>query len=495
MAGQIFFSYTRKDHEFVDQLVDDLEARGVDVWIDRGDIIAGETGWRQQIVEAIKSCSVFFIVLSPNSSASNNVYRELTLAERHNKTIIPIFYQITEIPDSMADQLAGLQELYFYLGEYDENFQDLLRALKNLGFTIQEPSDDADLPSTRRKPAQPQSFWSKIPLWGWITGAAVLLSALGIGGYSILGGGTPEPTSTSPPTLPVAVANAPTETEMPPTETDIPTDTPKPTETPLDEPEDTPVPDTPTPTEIPSPTPLPQLWTDEFGVEMVLIPAGTFLMGSNSHEDNSYPAHTKETGEYYIDKYEVTNNSYQKCVQAGACQLPRSSGSKTRANYYESSDYNFYPVIWVSWDDAVSYCEWRGGRLPTEAEWEKAARSDDARTYPWGDEVGTECVEANYWEYNGCGDTRAIGSTLGESPYGVFEMAGNVWEWVQDDYIAYPGGRAGAIASSDIGNKVIRGGSWTERDETIKTTYRGSARPKTDANDIGFRCVVDVPLP
>ena len=138
MDGQIFFSYSRRDGDFVDQLSGDLESRGIDVWIDRGDIFAGDTTWRQQIVEAIKSCSVFFIVLSPNSFGSNNVNRELTLAERHNKTIIPIFYKSAEIPNSMAYQLAGLQQLDFSTGDYDENLLSLLNALTRLGFSIRE---------------------------------------------------------------------------------------------------------------------------------------------------------------------------------------------------------------------------------------------------------------------------------------------------------------------------------------------------------------------
>jgi len=499
MAGQVFFSYSRKDHEFVDQLAGDLEARGVDAWIDRGDIVAGEAGWRQQIVEAIKACTVFFIVLSPNSLASSNVNRELTLAERNNKIIIPILIKSAEIPDSMAYQLAGLQQLDFSTGTYDSNLATLLKALERQGFIIQEPNQnagDAAVPVARGKQSQKENPLSKVPIWGWIAGIVVLALVVGFGGYRIFSGGVQVPTET--PTQPVVVAlEDPTDTPVPPTDTLVPpTNTPEPSDTP-EEPTDTPVPDTATPTqtEVPSPTPLPTLWKDDKGVEMVLVPAGSFTMGSNGYETNAYPAHRRETGEYYIDKFEVTNSSYQKCVQEGACEPPRSSSSSSRAKYYDSSDYSFYPVIWVNWDKAVTYCEWRGGRLPSETEWEKAARSDDARTYPWGNEVGTECVEANYWEFNGCGDTRAIGTTLGESPYGAFEMAGNVWEWVQDDYTAYPGGDSSAISRSDIGNKVIRGGSWSERDETIKTTYRSSFDPKRDANDIGFRCVVDVPSP
>ncbi len=503
MDGQIFFSYSRKDSEFVDRLSADLEYRGINVWIDRGDIFAGETTWRQQIVEAIKSCTVFFIVLSPDSFGSNNVNRELTLAESEKKTIIPIFHRSAEIPDSMAYQLAGLQLLDFSSGDYADNLQKLLSTLSRLGFTIRDPEvSDREVggpPSRPITPVKTQSPLSKIPIWGWIGGGLVLLIVLVFGLSSLFGGSKPEPTL-SPTTDAFALVEAPTEAVSLPSETPAPTETLIPTETEIivEEivpPTETLVPDTPTATEMPSPTPYPTQITDAFGVEMVLVPAGEFTMGSNSLEANAYPAHTVETGIYYFDKYEVTNSSFAKCVKEGTCDPPRSASSKTRPNYYRDSDFAFYPVIWVDWADAAEYCEWRGGRLPTEAEWEKAARGEDARTYPWGEELGTECVEANYWNFTGCGDTRAVGSTLGESPYGAFEMGGNVWEWVQDDLILYPDGRSGSIPRSEIGNKVLRGGSWLDSEKQVKATFRFSASPEVDDNDIGFRCVVDLPLP
>ncbi|HBY06435.1 MAG TPA: hypothetical protein DEH22_01080 [Chloroflexi bacterium] len=498
----IFFSYSRRDSEFVDRLSSDLESRGIDVWIDRGDIYAGDSTWPQQIVEAIKTCSIFFIVLSPDSFGSVNVNRELNLAQDNHKTIIPIFHRSAKIPDSMAYQLAGLQQLDFSTGNYDNNFQKLLNSLSRLGFTINEPGE-ATTSKVASRPISPvskqaQSPLQKVPIWGWAIGGLVLLLILFFGFKGLLGGTKPEVT----PTIPVALVDA-TKTEVPTTAADTPTKTEQPQTATLEPteaatatevlPTETLIPDTPTATEIPSPTPYPTLTTDNLGVDMVLVPAGEFIMGNNSAEDNAFPAHSVKTGAYYIDKYEVTNSSYEKCVKDGACEPPRSTSSKTRSTYYGNSDYAFYPVIWVNWEDAVAYCEWRGARLPTEAEWEKAARSDDGRTYPWGEDAATECVRANFWNVNGCGDTRAIGTTIGVSPYGAYEMAGNVWEWVQDDYILYPGGRANSISRSEIGNKVLRGGSWLKSDDFIKTTYRFSAPPKKDAYDVGFRCAVGVP--
>lgn len=486
MDVQVFLSYSRKDKKFIDRLLKDLEAEGINVWLDRSDIYAGNETWHEQIVEGISASPVFILVVSPDSVKSDEVNSELILAREKKKTIIPVLYKPTKISKKMQYQLAGKQYIDFSEGDYSENLREVTNTLNRIG-AAEKTIDPENLPS------KSDSLLSNFPVWGWVGGGVVLLLVLIFGINSLFRGSTLEPTST--PTInALALVEVPTETKIPPTETLEPT----PPEILVEEiilPTETPLPDSPTPTEIPSPTPYPAQVTDAQGVEMVLIPAGEIIMGSNTHEANAYPAHPVETGAYYIDKYEVTNSSFSKCVKEGACDPPRSLSSKTRSNYYEDSDYAFYPVIWVSWNDAETYCEWRGGRLPSEAEWEKAARGDDGRTYPWGDEMGTECVEANYWKFTGCGDTRAIGTTLGESPYGAFEMAGNVWEWVQDELILYPGGRSGSISSSEVGNKVLRGGSWLDSDAKIKTTFRFSAPDDSDDNDIGFRCVTDLPLP
>lgn len=154
------------------------------------------------------------------------------------------------------------------------------------------------------------------------------------------------------------------------------------------------------------------------------------------------PQHEVTLDGYYIDQYEVTNRRYQACVAEGVCTLPRRVSSVTRNTYYDNPTYADYPVIQIRWAQAVEFCEWEGKRLPTEAEWEKAARGEeDTRNYPWGDDDPT-CdhvngriwdAEAGNWNRSCVGDTSRVGSyPMGVSPYGVHDMAGNVHEYVND---------------------------------------------------------------
>ncbi len=179
--------------------------------------------------------------------------------------------------------------------------------------------------------------------------------------------------------------------------------------------------------------------------DMILIPAGEFQMGCDSSKyacsADNVPLHTVYLSDYYIDMYEVSNWQYSICVVKGACTEPHSERSGTRYSYYSTSFYGNYPVVNVDWYQAWSYCIWDGKRLPTEAEWEKAARGvSDTRNYPWGDAAPTcdlvngSINEETPWEL--CvGDTTDAGSyPAGASPYGVMDMSGNVWEWVFDWY-------------------------------------------------------------
>jgi formylglycine-generating enzyme required for sulfatase activity len=249
---------------------------------------------------------------------------------------------------------------------------------------------------------------------------------------------------------------------------------------------------TPTKVMTATPTVLPTEITDTKGVTMMLVPAGEFMMGSNNGDANEKPVHQVYLDAFYMDKYEVTNALYQACVTAGVCTYYGGimEHSITRPDYYTNPKYESYPVVNVFWNNAKTYCEWRGARLPTEAEWEKAARGTDERTYPWGE--GIACSYANY---NNCrSDTTEVGSyEIGKSPYGIYDMAGNVWEWVndmyRDDY--YQNSPLDNPLGPDSGNPVLRGGAWFSSDFRVRSADRDIHVAAGWPNYYGFRCARD----
>jgi serine/threonine-protein kinase len=196
---------------------------------------------------------------------------------------------------------------------------------------------------------------------------------------------------------------------------------------------------------------------------------------------------------YWIYQTEVTNKMYAACQDAGVCQPPEKLGSQTRSSYYRNPTYDNYPVVYVAWAASNTYCHWAGGRLPTEAEWEKAARGTDGRLFPWGNEPPHAGL-ANTG--NNVGDTTAVGAyRQGASPYGVLDMAGNVWEWVADwfevDYYSIsPNVNPQGPASSSQGLRSGRGGSWYWGDSYASSAYHDNWAPNKVDSGVGFRCVV-----
>lgn len=256
------------------------------------------------------------------------------------------------------------------------------------------------------------------------------------------------------------------------------------------------------------------------GSAMVAVPAGEFRMGCDLANAGLYGCSAKDTplhavwlDAFAVDKYEVTNAQYRACVAAGECKRPRKTGSYERDSYFYDGRYNDFPVLFVSHWDAQDYCGFVGKRLPSEAEWEKAARGAvDTRIFPWGNEF-PDCTRANFTEdfyddndtYFCDGDTAAVGShPAGASIYGAMDMAGNVFEWVEDNY------RENYYARSPYRNPInrvgdyysIRGGSYRPRLIYQRVSHRhfghhgdgvGDDAPYFRNDQVGFRCARSLP--
>jgi len=258
-----------------------------------------------------------------------------------------------------------------------------------------------------------------------------------------------------------------------------------------------------TPSQVTLPTAA--LLTPQAPEGMVFIPAGEFQMGCDPTQNNGFtcpkdelPLRTVTLNAHFIDRYELTNARYDECVHAGGCRPPTVTSSETRENYYTDPAFADYPVVQVSWRDASDYCQWAGKRLPSEAEWEKAARGSRSAAFPWGNDEPS-CILVNAYDpFSGqlcVGDTTAVGAHPdGASTFGVEDMAGNVWEWVNDWYsetyykespLSNPPGPAGEV------QKALRGGSWLSRPVYLRVSGRSFDLNFHGGSDTGFRCAAD----
>jgi formylglycine-generating enzyme required for sulfatase activity len=241
--------------------------------------------------------------------------------------------------------------------------------------------------------------------------------------------------------------------------------------------------------------PLATLISEWDGMIMVSIPSGEFWMGSPDSDreakDDEKPQHLVQLDDFWLDQTEVSNGKYTLCVRAGICQPPKQNRSRTRIGYFEDRQYDEYPVIYVSWEDANTYCQWVKRRLPSEAEWEKAARGTKGFTYPWGDSPPNPGL-ANYNAQ--VGDTSPTGFyPNGASPYGAMDMAGNVAEWVADwydEYYYFNSPSMNPLGPFQGEYRVIRGGSWFNMANAIRASFRLWNYPDIRSESIGFRCVL-----
>jgi formylglycine-generating enzyme required for sulfatase activity len=523
---KVFLCHASDDKPAVRELYRQLCAEGwLDVWLDEEKLLPGQE-WDLEIEKAVEEADVVLVTLSTTSvDKEGYIQRELRFVlnladQKPDGTIFIIPIRLNDCP--APRRLRNWQYVDYFPRDrrkwaYERILQSLKLRAERLGLSTvnrveEQARRDAEEKARKEKEAQEKKAaedWErqqaedkarqerearerkaaeqarktaekpwpvkkparKINFVPFGIGAAALLILMcGIFGVNYIIQNWPAadvPTATVTPTRDSTVAVAPSHTP-------ISTFTPK------------------SPTATPTPGPG-STWTRPAdSMVMVYVPEGEFTMGSNSYPDEQ-PIHTVYLDAFWIDQTEVTNKMYALCVDAGKCAPPSSSASYTRPDYYGNSQYDDYPVIYVSWNDASAYCDWADARLPTEAEWEKAARGEDGRTYPWGN-TSPSCSLANYLgANNGCvGDTTAVGSyPSGASPYGAYDMAGNVWEWVADWYSETyygnsPSSNPTGPSSGDY--RVLRGGTWNSVDYSVRSAFRLRYDPAVTYDYIGFRC-------
>lgn len=305
---------------------------------------------------------------------------------------------------------------------------------------------------------------------------------------------TPTPVQSTQVLTPTA-----TFTPFPVQSTQAPSPTAEPSATPMPEP--TPDPDMP-----PACTEIGQTWTSpRDGATLVCVPAGDFIMGTDTGYSDERPAHPVTLDAYWMDRSEVSNGQYALCVAAGVCTKPAQGGSSEYAVYYANPALADYPVIYINWYQSQVYCAWAGRSLPTEAQWEKAARGTLGWEYPWGNEFdgrrvnyadsSTDYEHTDHSINDGYAGTAPVGAfAQGASPYGALNMAGNVWEWVFDWYAPFTGERQVNPIGPASGEKhILHGGSWINEGADLRAAYRLDFDPSESAFTTGFRCAITLP--
>jgi formylglycine-generating enzyme required for sulfatase activity len=455
VEGYTFISYTHEDTQFALKLARWLQKQGISIWLDQWHQDQDE-GWDRSVANALKGCQHVLLVLSPDAVNSWVVREQVMLALREGKQIVVVLHEPCQLPGPLQD----LTVIDFTTRKYKQALTQLL----------------SHYPKSRVHPRAwsiPKVDWRGLArpwlarlmplLWpGWLGPLIVLLLILfGAGFYW-------SPARRAPARVKPTVEIL---------------DVIRPTATPL-----------------PLPTPIQAKVRERDGQIMVVVPAGEFIMGSTETDplasEDEKPQQLVYLDTFWIDKTEITNQQYQLCVTAGACTPAHPQPTAFREDPL--------PAVGVDWEQAATYCRWVEGRLPTEAEWEKAARGEDGRRYPWGDDFDRDRL--NYCDVSCAADwrdfkaddgysyTAPVGSyPTGASVYGVLDMSGNVWEWTADWYdpeaytnLTYhnPTGPPSGL------QRVIRGGSWYYQGRSLRVVNRHKDVPTSSYDNIGFRCVV-----
>ncbi len=480
MSGQIFISYRREDSAgFAGRIFDRLQARFGDnrIFMDVSGIKLG-VDFVQEIERAVGQCDALIVLigkkwLSAQDESGNIrlenpedfVRLEIVSALERDIRVIPALVggasmpRSQDLPESLKP-LARRQGLEISHVGFDEDVARLIDTIEEVFReahvqevapgkfeTIKTPKLEIEKPKPKPRSDVSESWFRRLPNWGRGLFSLVglgILAWIGFVIFTLLGGGS----------------TAADITKVSPQEI-VDADNP-----------------------------------------MILIPAGKFLMGDDEGEPNEWPAHGVYLDDFYIDQYEVTNYQYALCVEDGKCQPPPESSSFTRESYYGNPEYANYPVVNIVWESAATFCAWRGGRLPSEAEWEKAARGGlDGNEYTCGDEHpvcdSTAPNGAKFDDDQKCDatDTDAVGS-YAPNGYGLYDMAGNVWEWVadyyaEDYYQEFTDTVENPLGPDSGGARVVRGGAWDESESALRVAARGWYDPTAVLASYGFRCVRD----
>lgn len=519
----IFISYRRKDISWALAVYQYLTSQKYDVFFDYTSIPSGD--FEQIIVSNIKARAHFVLILTPTaldrcSQPGDWLRREIETAVDEKRNIIPLLFDgfnfgSSSVIEKLTGKLAAIPRynaLDIPSGYFIEAMERLRSRYLNVPLNavihpvstevrkvVQEEQVAADKALEQKKedieelvkpieekhveliPAQirkandsPPSFGRddnsghKTPnlrLYG-IGAAILLIAALGVFGINALIQNTVEK-ETPMPTFTSQLSLDSTNTPAPVTQTQSISTT---DETPL------------------SPASTATLAAGSTMVSpidrmtLVYVPAGEFVMGTeNGQLTDERPVHSVSLEAFWIDQTEVTNAMYAKCVNAGECDLPRDT------DHFSNAVYANHPVAYVSWNDASAYCSWVLRRLPSEAEWEKAARGTEARIYPWGNEAPSSAL-LNYNQE--IGETTEVRNyPEGISPYGAYDMAGNVWEWVSSLYLPYPyDNNDGRENLNSLEARVHRGGSFYDDDSFIYSARRDKGDPSFVSFNLGFRC-------